>query len=158
MLGIWAASLGAWHIPAAYDAALRHPLVHQLEHLSFVTAGFLVWNLLIDPARRGHLTVARRLALAGGVFGIGQLLGDVLLFTPHPLYGFYAAQPHRLFGLSPLHDQQAAGLVMMGEQLVTLGTCALVLLFSLLRGLGRRPALRVVQSEESRAAWVRPEV
>ena len=32
-----------WHIPALYDAALRHPLVHALEHTFFMTAGVLYW-------------------------------------------------------------------------------------------------------------------
>ncbi len=48
----------------------------------------------------------------------------MLLLAPHPLYPAYAAEPDRLLGLSPLADQQAAGLVMMAEQLVTLGLFA----------------------------------
>ncbi len=40
-----------------------------------------------------------------------------------PLYPAYAEQPDRLLGLSPLQDQRLAGLVMMGEQLLTLGIC-----------------------------------
>ena len=62
--------------------------------------------------------------LAGVLLGFGQLLGDVLLLAPHPLYPSYAAEPDRFFGLSRLADQQAAGLVMMAEQLVTLGVFA----------------------------------
>ena len=39
----------AWHVPALYEGALRHPALHRLEHLSFVLVGTLVWTLIIDP-------------------------------------------------------------------------------------------------------------
>jgi hypothetical protein len=44
------------------------------------------------------------------------------------LYPAYAAQDERLFGFSALFDQRLAGLVMMVEQTITLGTCVVVLL------------------------------
>ena len=126
-LVIWATIIGAWHVPAAYDFALSHAAVHDLEHTSFVTAGFLVWTQLIDPARRGRLSMQQRLAFAGALFVLGQLLSDVL-FLAGPLYPAYAAQPYRLFGLSPAADQQLAGVVMMFEQTVALGLFAVLLL------------------------------
>jgi len=126
-LAIWATVIGAWHIPAAYDFALSHAAAHDLEHASFVTAGFLVWTQLIDPARRGRLSTSQRLAFAGALFVLGQLLSDVL-FLAGPLYPAYAAQPQRLLGLSPAADQQLAGVVMMVEQTVALGLFAVLLL------------------------------
>jgi cytochrome c oxidase assembly factor CtaG len=126
----WAVVIAAWHVPAAYDYALTHQTVHDLEHLSFVVAGVLVWAQLVDPARRAELSRAGRLALAVAVFAAGQVLADVLIFSLRPLYGAYAEQPDRLLGLSPLTDQRLAGLVMMGEQLLTLGTFAAVLLLA----------------------------
>jgi cytochrome c oxidase assembly factor CtaG len=129
----WAASFAAWHVPAAYDYAAAHGAVHDLEHASFVLAGLLVWTQLVDPARRHTLPLHRRLLVAAVVFGAGQALSYVLIFSLHPLYPAYAAQPHRVFGISPLLDQRLAGLVMMLEQLLTLGTCALLLLRPYLR-------------------------
>jgi len=113
-LGAWAAAIGAWHVPAAYDAAVRSSPVHDLQHASFVGAGFLIWTQLVDPARRRRLSTAQRLALAGCLFACGQVLADVLFLTDplYPAYGTSAA------------DQQLAGLVMMVEQAVTLGACA----------------------------------
>ena len=125
-LCLWALVIGAWHIPAAYDYALGHPEVHDFEHLTFVIVGLLVWSQLIDPARRGALSVLGRFVFAGALFGLGQILSGVLLLS-HTLYPAYVAQPVRLFGLSPLKDQQLAGLVMMAEQMLTLGVCALLL-------------------------------
>lgn len=131
-LSVWAAAMAAWHVPAAYDYAVLHPWAHVCEHLSFVTAGLLVWMQLVDPAGRGRLSLGGRLAFAGAVFGFGQVLGDVLLLS-HPLYPFYAQRSSRRFGLSALTDQQLAGVAMMAEQLVTLGTCAALLVGSSLR-------------------------
>jgi putative membrane protein len=142
-LTAWAAAIAAWHIPAVYDYALGHQAVHDLEHLSFVTVGVLVWTVLVDPQRRRRLSIAQRLAFAGALFLFGQLLADVLFFASGPLYPAYAAQPARLFGISALDDQQFASLMMMGEQLVTLGAFAVVLLASSVRRL-ERPSARVV--------------
>jgi cytochrome c oxidase assembly factor CtaG len=131
-LALWALTIGAWHVPAAYDYTLTHPAVHDLEHLSFVIVGLLVWSQLIDPARRGALSATGRLVFASALFGLGQVLSGVMLLSP-ALYPAYAAQPVRLLGLTPLKDQQLAGLVMMGEQMLTLGICAIFLVSQLSR-------------------------
>ena len=122
-VGVWILAIGGWHVPAAYDAALAHPWLHDLEHASFVFAGLLVWWQLVDPARRGRLSVGGRAALAGVIFLAGQLLCNVLLFSPAPLYAAYARE-----GLA---DQQYAALVMGAEQFVTLGACVTLLGLSL---------------------------
>jgi putative membrane protein len=127
-IGLWALAIGLWHVPAAYDYTLSHQTVHDLEHLSFVIVGTLVWTLLIDPARRGDLRVTHRLALAGLLFAFGTILSDVLIFSFHALYPAYAAQDERLWGLSAVRDQQLAGIVMVVEQLLTLGICGALLL------------------------------
>ena len=131
-IAAWAAAIGAWHIPAAYDFALSHDAVHQLEHATFLTAGLLVWMQLVDPGRRRRLSTGQRLALAGCLFGLGQILSDTLFLTG-PLYPAYAEQPVRLLGLSPSADQQLAGLVMMVEQTLALGAFAVALLASSMR-------------------------
>jgi cytochrome c oxidase assembly factor CtaG len=132
-LSAWALAFGVWHIPAFYDYAASHATVHALEHTSMILAGFLVWALLVDPARRNHLRRPQKLAVIAGLFVLGTAIADVLIFSLHPLYPAYATQPHRVFGLSPLHDQQLAGTVMMVEQALTLGTCAAILLIPELR-------------------------
>jgi putative membrane protein len=142
-VGLWVVVMVAWHLPAAYDAALRSQRVHDLEHASFALVGTLVWVQLVDPIHRLHIRT--RLLAALGLFAAGQTMSDVLVFSFHAYYGPYAAQPHRVFGLSPLADQRAAGLVMMAEQLLTAGTCVVVLLLSLrrqARGVHRPPAAR----------------
>lgn len=122
--GLWVAAIAAWHVPVAYDWVLGNPVPHTFEHLTFFLAGLLVWAQLIDPARRGALSRGRRLGFAFALFVAGSMLGNVLIFSYRSLYPAYANQPERLFGLSPLADQDLAGLVMMGEQALTLGLFA----------------------------------
>jgi cytochrome c oxidase assembly factor CtaG len=121
-LSLWLLSLAAWHVPAVYDAALDNQALHDFEHVCFVVTGLLVWSQLIDPARRRALTRGGRLGYAVCMFAAGQILAMVLLFSLDPLYGAYVAQDERLLGLSPLTDQRLAGVAMMVEQAITLGT------------------------------------
>jgi cytochrome c oxidase assembly factor CtaG len=132
-LALWVLTIGLWHIPAAYDYTLTHQTVHDLEHLSFVIAGTLVWAQLIDPARRGALTAAQRLGYAGLLFAFGTILADVMIFSFHSLYPSYAARDERLWGLSAVRDQQLAGIVMMVEQLLVLGVFVALTLRSYVR-------------------------
>lgn len=138
----WAVVMAAWHVPAAYGFALTRGWAHDLEHVSFMVAGLLAWTQLVDPARRGVPTVSGRIAFAVAMFAAGTILSDVLVFSFEPLYGAYAAQDERLLGLSPLLDQRLAGVVMMVEQLMTLGLCIALLLRERQRRAGRRPTAR----------------
>ncbi|PWU17415.1 MAG: hypothetical protein C5B48_15985 [Candidatus Rokuibacteriota bacterium] len=124
----WALVIAAWHVPVAYDYTLGHPVTHSLEHASFLLVGLLVWFQLVDPARRGVLTIGQRLAYAGLLFGSGLALVCVLIASPGPLYPTYAAVQAHLFGLSPLQDQRLAGVLMVAEQMLALGACVAFLL------------------------------
>ena len=121
-LAAWACAYAAWHLPVLYDAAVAHESLHALEHASLVAAGFLVWAQLVDPAGRRALSLAGKLAFAGALLALGQVLSDVLLLAPRPLYTVHGDET------AALHDQQLAGLVMMAEQILALGTCAVLLL------------------------------
>src|SRR3954469_6645540 len=46
-LPLWALNLCIWHLPALYDAALAHPLVHAVQHVCFLTGGLLLWATLL---------------------------------------------------------------------------------------------------------------
>ena len=128
-LGIWAASLAVWHVPQAYDAALAHPALHAAEHATLFLGGLLLWTQIVDPARRGHLGPGRRAALAALALAAGAGVSETLLATA-PLYDHYADATDRPFGLTWASDQHRAALLMMAEQLATLGTAAALLLRS----------------------------
>jgi putative membrane protein len=127
--GLWAANLAIWHVPALYDAALRHQALHNFEHACWTACGLLVWTLLVDADGHHRLPVGGRVALAAAMFAAGTVLADVLVFSFTPLYPFYSGA----YGISALTDQKLAGIVMMVEQLATLVTCVVILLRPRLR-------------------------
>jgi cytochrome c oxidase assembly factor CtaG len=113
---LWVGTYALWHVPALYDAALRHPSsLLALEHATYVVSGALFWwcvwqdvpHRLSSMARAGYVVAA---------FVLSAPLGLVLALVPRPLYDFYAAAPERVWGLSRLEDQQLGGMTMAGEQ------------------------------------------
>jgi len=111
---LWAGNLAFWHVPWLYDIAVAHEWVHYTEHACWSIVGLLAWTVLLDDRR----SAGRRVALAAAMFASGTILTDVLVFTFHPIYPAYPS----------LSQQQLAGVVMMAEQVLTLGTLAFVLL------------------------------
>ena len=121
-----------WHVPALYDAALEHPLLHVLEHLTFAAAGLLYWWHLLSPIRSrlrlGGLGPILYMASTKVLVGF---LGVLLAFAPDLLFEFYDAGGER-WGLTPLDDQQVAGLVMALEQSIVMGIALAYLFFRML--------------------------
>jgi putative membrane protein len=138
---VWVAAFGGWHFPAAYDYTLLHPWAHELEHATFVLAGTLAWLQIVDPARRGRLTRGGRALFAFGLFAFGQAIATALLVSRAAAYEVYAAQAHRVFGLSALTDQRLAAAAMLAEQAVTVGA-ALVILLRPYLSVASRPVLK----------------
>ena len=129
----WIVVIAGWHVPAVYDYALRNQTVHDLEHVSFILVGLLVWMQIVDPARRRRLHLSQRVAYMLALCVAGAVLAGVLVFSSTPLYPAYNGESPRLLGLSPHRDQQLAGIVMVAEQLLTLGLCTCFLLRSHVR-------------------------
>jgi cytochrome c oxidase assembly factor CtaG len=123
--GLWALNLAVWHVPQVYDAALARQTLHDFEHVCWMVVGVLAWTLLVDPGSHRRLSVGGRVAFAAAMFAAGQVLTDVLVFSFTPLYPYYRGA----YGISALTDQQLAGIVMMVEQLATLGTFVALLLW-----------------------------
>ena len=133
-LAFWAISLWLWHVPAVYGAAVSNPFLHELQHASFVLGGFLVWAQLVDPGRRRALGLWQSLGFALAMMAAAQVVVMALVLSYRPLYDVYATQPDRLWGLSPLADQNTAALLMALEQFALLGLYALVRLRQYTRG------------------------
>ena len=112
-LPLWALNLYGWHLPALYEAALQHPVVHAAEHASFFTAGMLMWGALLEPlpgpgwfgsaAKATYVLVVRALGCA--------ILGNILIWVGTPLYPVFAPG-ERAWGVAPLTDQQVGGATM----------------------------------------------
>jgi putative membrane protein len=117
-----------WHIPAAYDLALNHPVVHVLEHMIFLVAGSLYWWHLLSPIRaRMRLNGMGPVVYMGSTKLFVGALGMGLAFAPTALYAYYVHHA-RVWGISAHDDQSIAGLIMAVEQSLVMGI-ALVLLF-----------------------------
>jgi putative membrane protein len=112
---LWAIDLYLWHVPFFHEAAVRHDVVHALQHFGFVAFGFNMWMALLGPLPKpvwfGNLA---RLGYIIAVRLTGALLGNVFVFGGHVFFGVYAAG-ERAHGISPGADQNAAGAVMMVE-------------------------------------------
>jgi len=125
---LYIAVIWAWHVPGAYDVALRHPLVHVLEHLTFLLAGSLYWWHLLSPIRaRLRLSGMGPVAYMGSTKLLVGALGMGLAFAPTALYSYYVHHG-RVWGISALDDQSIAGFIMAVEQSLVMGV-ALVVLF-----------------------------
>jgi cytochrome c oxidase assembly factor CtaG len=107
---LYAVVLWAWHLPAAYDAALASSWLHDLEHLTFALAAVVFWWPVIGPAPRSAAppaAVARVVYLVLAAFS-SSALGVLLAASPAPLYAYGGAPG----ALSPLEDQAWGGIVM----------------------------------------------
>jgi len=121
------ATMWIWHIPAMYDAALEHDTVHVLEHVSFMTVGWLYWWHLLGPVRSHRMTGMAPVAyMVITKIGVG-VLGILITFSRRPLYDFYSSQD-QVWGLTALDDQATAGALMALEQSIVMGI-ALAFLF-----------------------------
>lgn len=105
-----AVALWAWHAPALYAATLESDLVHAAQHASFLGSALLFWWALLNPrARRGQA--------GAGVFYLfvtamhTGALGALIAVAGRPWYPAYRGTT-AAWGLTPLEDQQLAGLVM----------------------------------------------
>src|SRR4029077_18401786 len=119
---LWAIDLYVWHTPVLYQAALRHPGIHALQHAMFLGFGINMWMPLLGPlptpswfgnlAKLGYI-VAVRLT--------GTVLGNIFLWSGTVFYAFYS-HGDAVHHISPLADQNIAGAIMMVEEsLLTLG-------------------------------------
>jgi putative membrane protein len=129
---LWLALLYFWHIPAMYDAALRHPFVHAIEHICFFTAGVLVWWPLIQPVpmRRRMTGLAPFGYIGGAKIGLG-VLGLFLTWSSAVVYSYYEHVP-RIWGLTAVQDQNVGGAIMMVEQSLVLVTAFTILFVRML--------------------------
>ena len=103
-------ALWIWHLPSLYQATLDNDFIHALQHLSFFLSSVLFgWSLV--HGRFGRLGYGAAVLYVFLTSLHSGLLGALLTFAPRLWYPIYAARTSR-WGLSPLEDQQLAGLIM----------------------------------------------
>jgi cytochrome c oxidase assembly factor CtaG len=100
------AAIWLWHIPVVFDAAVVDVTLHRLQHLSFLVTAIFFWWAMLRRSAGGvavwHLFVTMIHT---------SVLGAWMALAPRVLYHVQTAGAPG-FGLTPLEDQQLAGIIM----------------------------------------------
>ncbi|PVE23599.1 hypothetical protein DC522_14995 [Microvirga sp. KLBC 81] len=120
---IHGAALWIWHAPALYEAALADSQVHWLQHLSFFVTALLFWRALLQGREQAYGPAVFYLFVTSLHTGF---LGILLAFLRRPIYPTQTSGAAK-WGLTPLEDQQLAGLFMWIPAGIVYASVALVL-------------------------------
>jgi len=136
-----AVAMIAWHVPALFERALESRAWHVAQHGSFLVTALLFWwamaNSRTDRSGFGLASLCLfATSLAGGA------LGALMSFSSSPWYGRYAAMGMTPQGLTPIEDQQLAGLLMWIPGGIFHAAAALVFLYLWLRASETRDEAR----------------
>lgn len=112
-LFVFSAVVAATHLPAFYDATLRHPLLHDGEHAAYLLVGLLLWWPIMgaDPAPGRRMNGFVQLGYVIAAMLPMEAIGAYLNRQPTLVYPAYALPSHDL-GISAVLDQQHAGAIM----------------------------------------------
>ena len=135
-----AAAMWLWHVPSLFDRALAHEGWHVAQHLSFLASALLFWWAMLHNrhGRHGYGISAACLFVTSLV---GGALGALMTFSGSPWYSAYAAMGMAPFGLTPIEDQQLAGLIMWIPGGLVHAGAALVFLYKWLQASEARHAV-----------------
>jgi putative membrane protein len=106
------AAFVGWHLPKPYELALRVESWHDVEHASFLAASLLFWFPVIEPwpsVSHGSRWWLLPYLVTADI--VNTVLAAALTFASSLIYPSYGASP-RLYGISALKDQAAAGALM----------------------------------------------
>jgi putative membrane protein len=112
-----------WHASVLYEAALQNEPIHMLEHSAFLLSGMLFWWVLLKPTEQKYRRYGLAIPYLFTTLLQSGILGALITFGSRPWYSDYAASVQS-WGLTPLQDQQLAGLIMwiLGGAVFTLLT------------------------------------
>jgi cytochrome c oxidase assembly factor CtaG len=149
---IWIATLYGWHLAPAYEAALRSPVLHALQHQTFIVASLLLWVSVLEPARRRVPGELWKIPHIVGTRFAGMFLGMAFVILQHPVYeGFYGRRALE-HGLTPAEDQQIAGGMMLAIDFLVMVGALVFFFFRAAEDADRK------QEAEERAGGVGPPV
>jgi putative membrane protein len=106
---LYGLALWVWHAPGLYDAALEHESIHAIQHLCFFGTATLFWWGIVH-GRHGRMGYGAAVVYLFATAVHGGVLGALLTISPRVWYAPYLV--HHPAGLTPLEDQQLAGLLM----------------------------------------------
>jgi putative membrane protein len=109
-----------WHVPAVFRTVLTNETLHGLSYLVLVTVSVLMWWPIMGELRGlSRPPLATRFAYVLALLLAHLPVMGVMTMAQEPLYPWYATAP-RVFGLSPMADQQLGSAVMMVITLLAL--------------------------------------
>jgi putative membrane protein len=108
---LFTVAMWLWHAPLFYQAALHTEMIHTLEHLTFLITAMLFWWVLFKHQRPAHIHYAMTIPFLFLTVLQSGILGALMTFSDQPWYSYYATLTNP-WGLTPLQDQQLAGLIM----------------------------------------------
>jgi putative membrane protein len=102
-----------WHDPQAYNAALYHDWVHDIQHITFFGASMLYWWPVIGAAPHIHARFPEwaKLPYLIGTIPPNMFIGVSIAFATDVRYTYYESIP-RFFGFTVMQDQQLSGAIM----------------------------------------------
>ncbi|MER8434253.1 cytochrome c oxidase assembly protein [Mesorhizobium caraganae] len=129
---IHGAAIWIWHVPTLFDAAVTDTAVHRLQHLSFFATAILFWWAIVWRTDYG--------ASAWHLFATmihTSVLGALMALAPRVLYTAQT-QAAMEWGLTPLEDQQLAGMIMWIPAGTIYAAAAMTMLALWIRGSSER--------------------
>jgi putative membrane protein len=108
---LFSVSIAVWHLRPFYDLMMRSHEVHISTHLMFMATATLMWWPVMSPLPERRLPTGLSMLY---LFLVGipmQVVAALITFADEVLYPWYVVAP-RMWGLSPLDDQQLGGLIM----------------------------------------------
>ena len=136
-----ACALWIWHVPRLYQLALENDAIHALEHGCFFGTAMLFWWGLLR-GRYGRLGYGSAVVYVFATALHSGLLALLLTVSPRALYPFYSTTT-AAWGVTPLEDQQLAGLIMWVPAGVVFAGMGLFFFAAWLRESERRASLFV---------------
>jgi putative membrane protein len=106
---VHAAALWLWHIPRFFQATLDNDWIHSAQHISFLGTALLFWWSLFYA--HGKVRYGASVLYLFTTALHTSILGALLTFSSTIWYPAYASTTPA-WGLTPLEDQQAGGLIM----------------------------------------------
>jgi cytochrome c oxidase assembly factor CtaG len=121
-----------WHAPPLFNRVLGHEGWHIAQHLSFLVSSLIFWWAMMRRQERPRGYWLSALCLfATSLLGAG--LGALMAFASSPWYAGYVALGMTPLGLSPIEDQQLAGMLMWVPGGMVHAGAALILLSCVFR-------------------------
>jgi putative membrane protein len=104
------AAVIAWHIPTLFQLGQSSDIWHRVEDACFLSTGLLFWRPIVQTGPREGPQWSEPLYLFLGTLPC-DILSAFLTFCGRVVYPSYVSTS-RIFGLSPLQDQECAGALM----------------------------------------------